>query len=118
MTLPKNLFQVLSEVSTKRGYSISAIARQALDRAVGAGLLDADTPHKKGTVVVRLTHFEEYADIAQETIRLDREQIKILDGRLTLALKFTDQQQHLLEEYSELITEQARDIALLRARKE
>ena len=118
MSFTKSTYEALRRESEKHGYSIAEITRRVIDRGVGAGLLHSETPHKKGTAVVRLTHFREYADMAQETIRLNRAQIKILDDRLKVALKFTDQQQRLLEEYSELITEQARDIELLRARKE
>ena len=113
---PKTLYEALSDASEHLGYSISEIARRVIDRGVGAGLIYSTTPHKKGTAVVRVTHFREYADMAQETIRLNEAQIKILADRLTVAHKFTDQQQRLIEEYAEVITEQASDLELLRSR--
>ena len=116
MTFPRNLFEALSDASEHYGYSISEMARRVIDRGVGAGLLHTETPHKKGTAVVRLTHFQEYADMARETIRLNEAQLKILQDRLVLADKVAVQQAQLLGEYSEVITEQARDIELLRAR--
>ena len=116
MTFPRNLFEALSDASEAYGYSISEIARRVIDRGVGAGLLHSETPHKKGTAVVRLTHFREYADMALETVRLNQAQIKILEDRLTLADKVAVQQAQRLLESSEVITELARDLELLRAR--
>ena len=116
MTFPENLFQCLSDASDHYGYSISEMARRVIDRGVGAGLLHAETPHKKGTTVVRLTHFREYADMALETLRLKDAEIKILQDRLTLAGKGATQQAQRLLESSDVITELARDLELLRAR--
>ena len=116
MTLPRNLFEALSDASEHYGYSIAEITRRVIDRGVGAGLLHAETPHKKGTAVVRLTDFSEYRDMALETVRLNEAQLKILEDRLKLADKITDQQAKRLAESSEVITEMARDLELLRAR--
>ena len=66
---------------------------------------------------MRLTHFREYADMALETVRLNQAQIKILEDRLTLADKVAVQQAQRLLESSEVITELARDLEFLRARK-
>ena len=65
---------------------------------------------------MRLTDFTEYRDMALETVRLNEAQIKIFEDRLRLADKVATQQAQHLAEYSELITEQARDLELLRAR--
>ena len=116
MTFPENLFQVMSDASDHYGYSISEMARRVIDRGVGAGLLHAETPHKKGTSVIRLTDFREYADAARETLRLNEAQLKILEDRLKLADKVAVQQAKRLLESSEVITEMARDLELLRAR--
>ena len=116
ITFPRNLFEALSDASDHYGYSISEIARRVIDRGVGAGLLHAETPHKKGTAVVRLTHFREYSDMARETVRLYEAQIKIFEDRLRLADKLAGLQAQRLLESSEVITELARDLELLRAR--
>ena len=121
MTFPRNLFEALSDASEHYGYSISEMARRVIDRGVGAGLLHGRNPHKKGTSVIRLTDFREYADAARETLRLNEAQLKIFQDRLKLADKIADQQAKSLAESSEVITElardlEARDLELLRAR--
>ena len=118
MTFPENLFKALSELSDKRGYSISAIARQTIDRAVGAGLLDTDTPSQKGAAVIQVTQFEQYAEFAEGLNRLHEDQLENIRGHLKLRDKLLFDMQQRLKEYKTLIEEQARDIALLRARKD
>ena len=105
VSFPEDLFQVLSEASAKRGFSISEIARQALDRAVDIGLFDDENPNQQRGLVVSMTQFTQYCDITDELTRLNGEQQKILHGHLKLKDQVIDQMRLRLEESTAVIIE-------------
>ena len=110
MTFPKNLFEILSDASKAYGYSIAETARQVIERGVAAGLLHRDTPTSEGIAVIRNAQFDEYCAATQELNRLHEAEMTTLRGHLKLRTELIAKMTQRLEESSELIAEQAREL--------
>lgn len=117
ITLALPTVEALRAQSEKIGYSVSALAEQVIDRGVAAGLLYADVPSQKGADVVRVTKDGHYRQLQAEQVRLlerivqqKEEQIEILHDRLDLNVQMISHLHRGLDDYTETITQQARDI--------
>ena len=103
--------EALRSASAKSGCSVAAAARKALEGAVAAGLLDADTPtSSQGAIVVRAALLEQYYQLVDKLQQTHEKQIEGLQERLDIKDLLFAQMKGALEEYTEVITEQATTI--------
>ena len=110
ITLALPTVEALRAEGEKLGYSISALAQRVIDRGVAAGLLYGDTPSTQGAVVVSTTLMEEYIQLSETLRRLDKERIEGLHEHLKINDQMISHLQQGLDDYTEIITEQARTI--------
>ena len=110
MSFTQSTYEALRDQSAKSGYSIAGVARRVIDRGVAAGLLDADTPSPQGAVVVRGALLEQYYQLIAELQRSHEKRIEGLTEHLAIKDRLIAQMHRGLDDYTEIITEQARDI--------
>ena len=110
MSFTQSTYEALRDQSAKSGYSIAGVARRVIDRGVAAGLLDADTPSPQGAVVVRGALLEQYYQLVAELQRSHEKRIEGLTEHLAIKDRLIAQMHRGLDDYTEIITEQARDI--------
>ena len=110
MSFTQSTYEALRDQSTKSGYSIAGVARQVIDRGVAAGLLDADTPSPQGAVVVRGALLEQYYQLLKELQRSHEKRIEGLTEHLAIKDRLIAQMHRGLDDYTETITQQTRDI--------
>ena len=110
VTLAQPTYEALRDQSVKLGYSIGALTRLTIDRAVAAGLLNAEKPSETGAVIIGVTQSEQYYRLSEKLLRLQEDHIKILQDRIALKDQMLAQMQQGLEEYAETITQQAKEI--------
>ena len=97
ISFTEETYAELRKQSDKLDYSLAEIARRVVDRGVVAD-------------VVSVTKMEEYVQLSEKLRRSDEKRIKGLQEHLDLKDQLIAQMQRGLEEYTEIITEQARDI--------
>ena len=110
ITLALPTIEALRAQGEKLGYSVSALAEQVIDRGVAAGLLDADTPSPQGAVVVRGALLEQYYQLVEELQRSHEKRIEGLTEHLAIKDRLIAQMKRGLDDYTEIITEQAADL--------
>ena len=110
VTMSQASYDMLQAKSEKNGLTIAALVRQVVDRSVAAGLLDADTPSPQGSVVVRGALLEQYYQLVEKLQRSHEKEIEGLTEHLAIKDQLLAQMQRGLEEYTEVITEQAATI--------
>ena len=97
ISFTEETYAELRKQSDKLDYSLAEIARRVVDRGVVAD-------------VVSVTKMEEYVQLSEKLRRSDEKRIEGLQEHLDLKDQLIAQMQRGLEEYTEIITEQARDI--------
>ena len=103
-------FDMLSEQSKATGYTIAAVARLTMDRALALGLLHSSTPPSKAEDLVKLYQKETLEQVHEELRLAMQENIDLLLKRIDIYERRDDQKQQMLDESAEIITDQARDI--------
>ena len=110
MSFSHGTYQALHAQSKRLGYSIAGVARQVVDRAMAAGLLDKDIPSPHGADVVRVTQDEHREHLNAEISRLHEKHIDILQDRLDLKEQRIAQLQQVLDMNALTITELSGDL--------
>ena len=111
LTLPT--VEALRAEGAKRGYSISALVQQVIERGMAAGLLYAETPSSKVEDLVKLYQSERLAEVYEELRLAMQENIDLSLKEIALQGDLIAQKQQGLEMYAETITDQAQTIAVL-----
>ena len=120
VTLTLSIVEALRTEGEKRGYSVSALAQLLIERAMGAGLLYAETPSSKEKDLAKLYQKERLVQLHEElhqeavkTIKLKGEITKVLEDQLDTRNKQYAQLIQVLENHTQIITEQASSIETL-----
>ena len=110
MSFTQSTYEALRDQSAKSGYSIAGVARRVIDRGVAAGLLDANDPNVQGAVVVRGALLEQYYQLVDDLQRSHEKRIEGLTEQLAIKDRLIAQMKRGLDDYTEIITEQAADL--------
>ena len=110
VTLALPTVEALRAEGEKRGYSLSALAQQMIDRAMAAGLLYAETPSSKVEDLVKMYQSESLVQVHEELRLAMQENIDLLLKKIDIYERRNGQMQQRFKEYAETITKQARDI--------
>ena len=115
LSFSQDIYEALRDQSAKEdGYSIAGVARRVIDRALTCGLLDADTPTSpQGALVVRGALLEQRHQLVDKLQQAHDKQIEGLQERLDIKDLLFAQMKRALEEYTEIITDQATTILTL-----
>ena len=85
ITFKQTAYAALRDQSKKeKGYSIAGVTRRLVDRALAAGLLDANDHNEQGAIVVRAALLEQYYKLIDELQRAHDKQVEGLQERLDI----------------------------------
>ena len=112
VTFTQATYEALSKRSKKIGYTLGALTRQTIDRAVACGLLLDDLPSLRGEDVVSADLMEQYVELATKTRRSDGERIRLLTEALDLKQQLIELMEQRTEKYKETTLRQAVEIAI------
>ena len=112
VTFSLPVYEELAKRSKATGYTIGAVTRLTIDRAVACGLLTDDLPSLRGEDVVSADLMERYVEIATETRRLDRESIRLLTDALDLKQRTIELMEKQIDIYKDTALQQAVEIAI------
>ena len=112
VTFEESVYEALSKRSKDLGYTIGALTRLTLDRAVAAGFLSAENPSLRGTSVVSAALAEEYVGLTTGIRQEDRDRIRLLTEVVELQQQVIDQMQQRIDSHKETILRQAVELAI------
>ena len=112
VTFSDHVYSALLKRSKELGYTVGALTRRTIDRAVVCGLLDDDLPSLRGADVVSKPLVDEYVQVTQNNQRGDAERIRLLTKLVDLQQRRLDQLQQQVDNHGEVILRQAVEIAI------